>query len=64
MKIVWSLLCLTLFAFGAEKVLYVYNWSEYMPESVLKSFQKETGIKAFSAVQFHFCRKAGQPGIV
>jgi len=45
MKIVWILLSLTLFAFGAEKVLYVYNWSEYMPESVLKSFQKETGIK-------------------
>ena len=45
MKIVFSLLCTCLFAFGAEKVLYVYNWSEYMPQSVLKAFQKETGIK-------------------
>jgi spermidine/putrescine transport system substrate-binding protein len=36
-------LVLTLFA--NEKVLYVYNWSEYMPDSVLKNFTKETGIK-------------------
>lgn len=25
--------------------LYVFNWSEYMPERVIKAFQKETGIK-------------------
>lgn len=25
--------------------LYVYNWSEYMPDSVLEDFTKETGIK-------------------
>ena len=25
--------------------VYVYNWSEYMPDSVLSDFQKETGIK-------------------
>lgn len=25
--------------------LYVYNWSEYMPESVLQAFTKETGIR-------------------
>lgn len=45
MKIVMWLLSMAVFAFGADKVLYVYNWSEYMPESVLKAFQKETGIK-------------------
>lgn len=45
MKIIAWLLCLSIFAFASEKVLYVYNWSEYMPESVLKAFQKETGIK-------------------
>ncbi len=28
-----------------EKVLYVYNWSEYMPQSVLDQFTEETGIK-------------------
>ena len=34
---------LALFAGG--KKLYVYNWSEYMPESVIAQFEKETGIK-------------------
>ena len=28
-----------------EKVLYVYNWSEYMEPSVIPQFEKETGIK-------------------
>ncbi|NCD25098.1 MAG: extracellular solute-binding protein [Deltaproteobacteria bacterium] len=32
-------------AWGASKELYVYNWSEYMPDSVLESFASETGIK-------------------
>lgn len=32
-------------ASAADKVLYVYNWSEYMPEAVLEQFQEETGIK-------------------
>lgn len=40
-----ALLALSGAVFGADKVLYLYNWSEYMPESVLESFQKETGIK-------------------
>jgi spermidine/putrescine transport system substrate-binding protein len=32
--------------FAAEKkVLDLYNWTEYMPEAVLKQFTKETGIK-------------------
>ncbi|WP_228286243.1 ABC transporter substrate-binding protein [Arcobacter vandammei] len=31
--------------FAKEQVLYVYNWSEYMPKDVLKNFTKETGIK-------------------
>lgn len=31
--------------FAKDKVLYVYNWSEYMPDEVLKNFTKETGIK-------------------
>ncbi len=25
--------------------LYVYNWTEYMPDSLIKDFEKETGIK-------------------
>lgn len=29
----------------AQERLYIYNWSEYMPKSVLKDFSKETGIK-------------------
>lgn len=32
-------------AMAADKVLYFYNWSEYMPETVLEAFTKETGIK-------------------
>ena len=31
-------------ALATEKV-YVYNWTEYIPESVLQQFTKETGIK-------------------
>lgn len=37
-----------LMAFGlhaADKELVVFNWSEYMPESVLEGFEEETGIK-------------------
>ena len=32
-------------AVAEDDVLYLYNWSEYMPESVLEQFQKETGVK-------------------
>jgi spermidine/putrescine transport system substrate-binding protein len=28
-----------------DKVLYFYNWSEYLPETVIQQFTKETGIK-------------------
>ena len=28
-----------------DDVVYVYNWGEYMDESVLKSFEEDTGIK-------------------
>ena len=28
-----------------QKVLNVYNWSDYIDESVIADFQKETGIK-------------------
>lgn len=31
--------------FANDKVLYVYNWSEYMPDSVLSDFTQKTGIK-------------------
>ncbi len=30
---------------AAESVLYVYNWSDYMPQEVLDKFTKETGIR-------------------
>lgn len=29
----------------ANKILYVYNWSEYMPKQILDNFEAETGIK-------------------
>lgn len=46
-----SLLCglfaITLSAniFAADEKLYFYNWSEYIPSSLLEEFTKETGIK-------------------
>lgn len=36
----WSLA-----AQAADKVVYFYNWSEYIPEGLLNEFEKETGIK-------------------
>lgn len=46
-KIVLTVVMLLLAAqcLAASKELYVYNWSEYMPDSVLDDFRKETGIK-------------------
>lgn len=35
-------------AFAGEKV-FVYNWTEYIPESVLQQFTKETGIEVVSS---------------
>ncbi len=32
-------------AWAASKELYIYNWSEYMPDSVLEDFTRETGVK-------------------
>ncbi|MBC8027322.1 MAG: extracellular solute-binding protein, partial [Steroidobacteraceae bacterium] len=34
----------------AEKVVNVYNWSDYIEESVLKDFEKETGVKVIYEV--------------
>ncbi|MDY0051554.1 MAG: spermidine/putrescine ABC transporter substrate-binding protein [Aliarcobacter sp.] len=45
MKLIFVFVALVLSLFANEKVLYVYNWSEYMPDSVLKDFTKETGIQ-------------------
>ncbi|MDX9959775.1 MAG: spermidine/putrescine ABC transporter substrate-binding protein, partial [Spirochaetia bacterium] len=30
---------------GGAKQLYLYNWTYYIPEDVVKDFTKETGIK-------------------
>ncbi|NEO17838.1 extracellular solute-binding protein, partial [Moorena sp. SIO3E8] len=32
-------------AFGQDAVVNVYNWSDYIDETILKDFEKETGIK-------------------
>ena len=32
-------------AAGSAGELYVYNWGEYIDESVIEEFEKETGIK-------------------
>ncbi|MBE1425812.1 spermidine/putrescine transport system substrate-binding protein [Desulfomicrobium macestii] len=46
-RLVLTVLCLMLATqvLAASKELYVYNWSEYMPDSVLEDFTKETGVK-------------------
>ncbi len=43
----WVLLALlwVVPARAAESVLYFYNWADYLPESVLTAFTKETGIR-------------------
>lgn len=48
MKKVYLVLLAILFplaAFAARNEVYVFNWSEYLDPSVLKTFRKETGIK-------------------
>jgi spermidine/putrescine transport system substrate-binding protein len=39
------LICLTASAFGQEEVLNIYAWTGEVPESLLRQFEKETGIK-------------------
>ena len=45
MRLFLALLGLAVCAFG--KSLYVYNWSEYMPQTVIEAFEKETGIRVY-----------------
>ena len=40
-----ALLALTLAAGAQEKVVNVYNWSDYIDELIIEDFTKETGIK-------------------
>jgi spermidine/putrescine transport system substrate-binding protein len=40
-----TLLLLAATALHAEEKLVVYNWAEYIPETALEEFEKETGIK-------------------
>ena len=42
---VMLLLLLAVSAYAKKETVYVYNWSEYIPEKVLTDFEKETGIK-------------------
>lgn len=44
-KVLLSLLLIWPMLYGTSNVLYVYNWSEYLPQKVIKQFEKETGIK-------------------
>jgi spermidine/putrescine-binding protein len=34
-----------------EKVLNVYNWTDYLPDEIIKAFTKETGIKVLGDAQ-------------
>ena len=38
-------LALTAFAHAQERVVNVYNWSDYIDPAVLEAFTKDTGIK-------------------
>jgi putrescine transport system substrate-binding protein len=40
-----ALVCSTAFAQQEEKVLNIYNWSDYIAEDTIRNFEKETGIK-------------------
>jgi putrescine transport system substrate-binding protein len=40
-----TLACSAAFAQEEEKVLNIYNWSDYIAEDTIKNFEKETGIK-------------------
>ena len=45
-----KLICILMLVFPAlalagDKVVYIYNWTEYMPDQVLSGFTKETGIR-------------------
>ena len=41
----WAALALPAAAQEEEKVLNVYNWSDYIAEDAIRNFEKETGIK-------------------
>lgn len=43
--IIFFLWLISLPVYAQQKVVNVYNWSNYMPSEVLKEFTKETGIK-------------------
>jgi len=39
-------MCVTAYgASSSDKVLLIYNWSDYMPADILRDFEKESGIK-------------------
>ena len=40
-----ALACLAAAAQEEEKVLNIYNWSDYIAEDTIRNFEKETGIK-------------------
>jgi len=40
-----ALACTAAFAQEEEKILNIYNWSDYIAEDTIKNFEKETGIK-------------------
>lgn len=44
-SLIAALLMVAATALHAEEKLVVYNWAEYIPESTLEDFEKETGIK-------------------
>lgn len=50
MALLLALLCCAPAAFAAERQVVVYNWTEFIPDDVLRDFEKETGIKVVYSI--------------
>ena len=69
-KLVWLVLAGLLLAFvpaGAQQVLNIYNWAEYVPDDVIRDFQREYGIRVIYNVysnneELHARLRAGATG--
>lgn len=68
MKWLYSILLLLLpLAAQAERVVNVYNWSNYMPQAVLTEFTKQTGIRVnyaqYDSNETMYAKLKGNPGV-
>ncbi len=43
--LVWAVLLFSVSVYAGKEKLYVYNWTEYLPQKIIQQFEKQTGIK-------------------